>query len=222
MAYKKLIIFDVDGTLVNSIDDVVDCFNESLVACGFPSRDYASIASLIGKPLETIVAGLIDDNPTSPDTIRVAKTYREVYAASPKSHTAPYPGMDTLVEELLAQGVYVAANSNKPHENAVKVLERLFPGCPIKVSGYGDVASVKPSPEGALKLILECGVTAEETLYVGDTLVDVETASNAQIDCVIVTWGQGNYEQLRADPRVSALVDTAAELKRLCMKEEWH
>lgn len=208
---KKLAIFDLDGTLVNTIEDVCCCFNEALKRCSFPVRDDGFIASLVGKPLETIVCGLLPEDADEDTVTRVAKTYREVYGASEKPNTKPYPGVVEMLHKLQSDGIALAVNSNKPHEAAVDVVAQMFPGLDMSVSGYGNVLSTKPDPEGAELLMREAGVTLQETVYVGDTVVDVDTAANAGIDCIIVTWGQGTPE-LYEDSRIAKTVGTAADL----------
>lgn len=208
---KKLVIFDLDGTLVNTIEDVCHCFNVALERRGFSAREDAFIASLVGKPLETIICGLLPEGANADDVTRVAKMYREVYGASDKPNTKPYPGVVDMLNKLQDDGVALAVNSNKPHEVAVEVVAQMFPGLNIAVSGYGNISSTKPDPEGAKLLMRETGIVSKDTVYVGDTVVDVDTAANAGIDCIIVTWGQGAPE-LYEDSRIAKTVGTAGEL----------
>lgn len=207
---KKLVIFDLDGTLVNTIEDVCWCFNEAISSYGYPGREHAYISSLVGKPLEEIVSKLLPDDIDQEDVRKVSLRYREIYNASEKPNTKPYPGIVSLLRALVSSGVSIAVNSNKAHEIACDVVEQMFPDMKIIVSGYGDVPTVKPHPEGAKLLMENYGVRPEEAVYVGDTIVDVETAFNAGIDCIWVTWGQG--AGLENDSRIKAVASSPDDL----------
>ena len=196
-AKYKLVIFDCDGTLVDTAVDVAHCFNEALAACGFPSCSFDTISSLIGKPLEEIVGGLIRSKgmvPTEEDIMSVSDAYRSIYAESPKPNTKPFPGIVELLSALTDADVAIGVNSNKPEPALIDLIQKLFPQHDIRIAGYTTDRPVKPDPTGALEMVRREGLEPNDAVYVGDTAVDVETANNAEIDCVFVTWGQGTHD----------------------------
>ena len=207
----KLVIFDLDGTLVNTAEDVTACFNAALTNMGFPGCTLEQVCALLGKPLEAIVQGLLPQDAPEHAVADVSAEYRRVYKTADKPNTRPYPGVVACLEALAAQGIKLAVNSNKPHPAACDAVAQLFPTVDMAVAGYGKVDTTKPDPAGALLLMQEAGATSQETVYVGDTIVDVETAANAGCPCVIVTWGQGTPD-LYHDARIAHVVDDAASL----------
>ncbi len=212
----KLAIFDLDGTLVNTIEDVCGCFNQALENCGHPRVNATVIAALVGKPLPVIVRGLLPESASDDEVNAVAGEYRRVYGASEKPNTKPYPGIPEMLGHLRAAGVRLAVNSNKPHEAAVEVVNRMFPSFDIDVAGFGSVSTTKPDPAGANLLMERACVAPDDTVYVGDTVVDVDTAEAAGVRCVLVTWGQGTSE-LRNDPRLWAVSEDAVDMFDLLM-----
>ena len=216
---RRLVIFDADGTLVDTVEDVAECFNQALVAAGYPSSTLEGVAAQLGKPLEEIVRGILPPSARGEDAAvaAVSKAYRQAYAASPKSRTRPYPGVSEALRKLVDSGMRIAVNSNKPHDNLVRLMDGFFGDLPLLVCGYGNVGikSAKPDPEGARWLMAEAKVPPAETLYVGDTHIDVDTASNAGVSCVVVAWGQGTDELYR-DPRIERVVTDTDELIAAC------
>lgn len=216
---KKLVIFDLDGTLINTIDDVCICFNRALVECGYPGRSEVFISSLIGLPLEEIIGFLLPDRVPNEEIMRVSAAYKNIYASFEKPKTKPYPGVPGVLRKLKERGVHVAVNSNKAHEIACNMVSTIFPEFDLRVFGYGRVTTSKPSPEAVYELLEEFGVDPCEAVYVGDTSVDLETACNAGVDAIIVTWGQGKPD-LFGDSRITAVVNDSAELMNAIMLEE--
>lgn len=208
---KKLAIFDLDGTLVNTIDDVCTCFNCSLVECGYPGRSKDFISSLIGLPLDKIIASLLPEGVPSTEVKRVSESYKSIYASFEKPNTKPYPGIPDVLRKLEESGIHLAVNSNKAHEITCNMVNSLFPGIDMSVYGYGRVVTSKPSPEAVYELLEEYDVDPCNAVYVGDTSVDLETACNAGIDAIIVKWGQGKSDLYR-DIRITTVVNNSTEL----------
>lgn len=215
----KLAIFDLDGTLVNTIEDVCDCFNQALENCGHSRVDDGVIAALVGKPLPVIVRGLLPEGISDDEVDAMAGEYRRVYGASAKPNTKPYPGIPEMLAHLQAEGVRLAVNSNKPHEATVEVVNRMFPKLDMDVVGFGAVVTTKPDPAGANLLMERVGVIPADTVYVGDTVVDVDTADAAGVRCVLVTWGQGTPE-LRDDSRIWVVAEDAVDLLNLFLHRD--
>lgn len=190
--HPKLVIFDLDGTLVNTIEDVADCFNAALFENGFPTYSLEKVEELIGGDLETIVGRMLPEVSRSRENIdRVKTDYRRIYAESPKSKTVPYEGIPQLLNDLEAAGVGIAVNTNKSQDLAEDCIAELFPGKNIPVAGYVDDMPSKPNPQGARRLLELFEVSEMDAVYVGDGISDARTAKNANVPFVFCSWGQG-------------------------------
>lgn len=216
---KKLVIFDFDGTAVDTITDVVYCFNAALEAYGFPGFTVESFSRYVGGDLETIVTHLLPENARTAENVdNVKNFYRKCYLQSSKPNTRPYPGMLTLMRELKQSGYKLAINSNKGQVLLDDMVAKLFPaGLFDSVVGYLETRPSKPDPCGVDLICADCGCSGADAVYVGDGKSDLHTAKNAGIPCVIVTWGQGTPD-LWNDPSVYARADNADQLKVVLQK----
>ena len=190
----KLVIFDFDGTLVDTIQDVAICFNEALRFYGFPEWTLDDMCTLIGGDLETIVSKLLPKNEVSRTNIdNVKAKYRELYLAYDKPNSLPYPGIMDMLNELKQKNIKIAVNSNKGQmllDNMVsKIFGHAFFDC---VVGYSEERPSKPDPFGVELILKETNIEREMAIYVGDGASDIKTAYNSGIPCCFVTWGQGN------------------------------
>ena len=189
----KLVIFDFDGTLADTVEDVALCFNEALNQCGFPMHTIEEICDLVGGNLEVIISKLLPSRQASTENIdRVKKLYREIYYKSPKRNTHLYPGIMELLQELKKRNVQLAVNSNKGQDLLEQMVEKMFPeGIFDVVVGYSEKYPPKPDPCGVDMILEKCSCTAAETVYIGDGMSDIKTAQNAGVACIFVAWGQG-------------------------------
>lgn len=214
----KLVIFDLDGTLLDTVEDVADCFNAALHENGFPERTLQDVISLVGGDLETIVSRLLPPGASKEDVSKVKASYRRLYAASGKPKTQPYDGIPELLDELVANGVDVAVNTNKGQDLAEKCLASAFPNMEIPVSGLVDGMPHKPNPYG-VSVLLEAGpYKAEEAVYIGDGVSDALTASNADMCFVYCAWGQGDERQVLAISPDALVARNVRELKTILME----
>ena len=190
---KKLVIFDFDGTLVDTITDVGICFNEALKRCGFPPHPVEMYTHFVGGNLETVVSRLLPEDQRGEDPVdRVKTVYRQLYLSSEKPNTKPFPGIVEVLAELREKGVLIGIHTNKAQALTDDLCSRFFGDVDfIGVIGYDPAFPSKPDAWGVEQLIFKAGVSKEDAVYVGDGLTDVKTAENAGIDCVYVTWGQG-------------------------------
>jgi len=216
---KRLVIFDCDGTLVDTIGDVLDCFNQALVQNGFPARGMEWMRRAVGGNLEQVVSRLLPEDARSEANVnRVKADYRALYAASEKPRTQPYPGMRALVKALRARGVHLTINSNKAQSLTEALIAKLFPDGEFEsIAGYDERYPAKPDPDGCHRILRQFGLERTDAVYVGDGHSDLETAFNAGIDCLMVPWGQGTEEDL-SDPR-GILVRTPEEILEFVGKE---
>lgn len=217
---KKLMIFDFDGTLVDTITDVAISFNGALEKCGFPQYPLEEYGRLVGGNLETIVSRLLPQDCVTPENVeRVKAMYRTIYKNSPKPNTKPYPGIEQLLLSLRQAGCTLAVNSNKGQELLEDMVSRIFPENPFAaVVGYLESRPSKPDPFGVDLICRECGESLENAVYVGDGASDIRTAENAGIPCVFVTWGQGSQKDSE-DPYISCRAETAEQLRKILRDE---
>ncbi len=185
----KAIIFDLDGTLLNTLDDLAASTNYALRTMGFPERSLTEVRRFVGNGIQKLIERAIPAN-TSPalskQTLAVFKTH---YAAHCEDHTAPYEGILPLLDALLAEGKTLAVVSNKI-DSAVAVLCKKYFGDRMTVS-VGDREGIrkKPAPDSVNEVLQHLGIDKNEAIYIGDSDVDIETAKNAEMDCISVTWG---------------------------------
>lgn len=208
----KLVIFDFDGTLADTVKDVAVCFNEALKQCGFPQHSLQEVCDLVGGNLEVIVSKLLPREQATPENIdRVKKLYRKIYSACSKDNTFLYPGIMDLLLELKEKKVRLAVNSNKGQDLLEQMVEKMFPmGFFDAVIGYSEYYPPKPDPYGVEMILTKCSCSAADAVYVGDGLSDIKTAQNAGVACIFVSWGQG-----RLDAQFSESVRVAQNISML-------
>lgn len=215
---EKLIIWDFDGTLVDTITDVALCFNQALKCHGFPQHPLKAFDRFVGGNLETVVSRMLPPDACTAENIdKVKLTYRNLYLHSDKSHTIPYPGIESLVSELKSRNCKQAINSNKGQLLLEDLSGKLFPkGTFDAVVGYEEGFPNKPDPSGVLRICEICGCDPEQAVYVGDGETDVKTANNAKIPCIFADWGQGSCPETGT----AEIAHTVQELRTLLLKEQ--
>ncbi len=189
MRMKNTVIFDLDGTLLNTLGDLTDATNYALTQYGYPVRTEEEIRSFVGNGIRLLVKRALPDGADDGVVEKVLEKFKEYYEAHLADRTVPYEGIDELLERLRAEGYRLAIVSNKA-DFAVQILrERYFAeSIPLAV---GETAGVpkKPAPDSLYSIMERLGSSPEESVYVGDSAVDIETARNAGVDCISVTWG---------------------------------
>lgn len=204
------VLFDLDGTLVDSLDDIVAAMNRSLARAGHPTRSAAEIRAMVGDGAAALVQRAA---PAGADVVALLTDLKGDYGAHALAHTRPFPGIEVLLKTLTAAEIPVAVLSNKPHPMTVAMVEALFPGVPFfAVIGQRPDIPKKPDPTIALELAGRAGVPPSRCAMVGDTVVDIETGHNAGMRSIAVTWGFRSAETL-ADARPDALVDSVDALR---------
>jgi phosphoglycolate phosphatase len=207
------IIFDLDGTLVDTIDDIAAACNRGLAAFGFPARAAGEYRTFVGRGVEVLVRLALPasfrDEARFPG---ILERVRREYAAGAVVKSRPYPGIPALLDALAARAVPAAVLSNKPHELAVETVRRLFGKRPFAaVEGERPGLPPKPDPGSALAIAGRFGLPPGDVLLVGDTEIDVETALRAGMKAVAVAWGYRSREDLfRLSPFM--LVDKPEEI----------
>lgn len=195
----KLVIFDLDGTLVNSIYDIHDSLNETLREFGYPERTQKETLSFIGDGVEMLVKRAMpeSDGKNGEKLAEVTAFFRKTYRRNGTNLTRPYPGIPELLKKLTENGFMVAVASNKYQTASEIVVNHYFPEITFAaIEGRRDERPPKPDPEVIDDILKITGVKRMETLFAGDSDVDMRTAVNAGVTAVGVTWGYRGKEVL--------------------------
>lgn len=209
----KIAVFDLDGTLVDSLTDLALNVNKGLKKAGLPVHPVESYKRFVGNGRETLIKRAMGD---FADDAEKAKTVRETFDAEYKIHcndnTAAYPGCDKMLAQLSAAGIKTAVLSNKPDEFVDRILKKLYPDHSFTEAwGQKPEYKCKPDKEALHAMLSIYSIARDECVYIGDSDVDVFTAQNAGVKLVGVSWGfRGKAELISAGAPFVA--DTAAEL----------
>lgn len=213
----KLTIFDMDGTTLYTLIDLKDMINHALEKNGFPTNTLEQVRCYVGNGIHKLVERSLPD--TVKDTV-IEKVYEdclEYYQVHCNDHTAPYEGMLDLLHGLRKKGIHTAIVSNKA-DSAVQILDEIYFKDCIEF-GIGEKQGVrrKPAPDSVNHVLEYFDVKKEEAVYIGDSEVDVQTAKNAGMDCIAVSYGYRSKEELIASG-ATTIVDTVEELKEILNK----
>ncbi len=183
------VIFDLDGTLLNTLDDLVDSTNYALSVMGYPVRSRDEIRCFVGNGVEKLINRAVPENTSEEHIIEALKIFKEHYSKNMLNKTCPYDGIEALLDSLNKRSIPMAIVSNK-FDAAVKDLNKRFFGKYISTAiGESPQVAKKPAPDTCIKAMKELNISGENTVYVGDSDVDIMTAKNSGLDCISVTWG---------------------------------
>ena len=196
----KLVIFDMDGTILDTIEDLANATNHALKQFNFPVHDVESYRFFVGNGVNKLLERVLPEAHKNADAVAMLKhEFLKYYFFHADDCTKPYLGIPALLNKLHLQGLKLAVASNKMHDATVELAKRFFPEIPfISVLGQRDGIPTKPSPYIVDEIIKRAGVTKSETLYVGDSGVDAATALNAGVAFVGVLWGFRPQAELEA------------------------
>lgn len=212
---KKLAIFDFDGTLFDSICDVVICFNKTLTLHNFPTLTRDEYIPCLGGDIDDIVSLVLGDNGTPQNIETVKETYLDFYNSSKKELTVPFPNSLEVLKKLQDKNILLAINSNRLNYSLNEFVEKYFSEIDfLDVEGHDYPHPSKPNPYGVKKIIEKANVDACEVVYIGDSATDIKTAQNAGIDCILVRWGYGSQEDFENE-YVLKVIDDICELLSL-------
>ncbi len=198
MTYNT-IIFDLDGTLLNTLDDLRDSVNYALNKYGYPTRNLEEIRSFVGNGASILIKRAVPTGTSPEDITKCFQVFHDHYDTNMFNKTCPYDGIYSLLAGLKEQGYKLAIVSNK-YDAAVKSLCKDYYDDFIQVAiGESPNVAKKPAPDSVYKALEELGSTKEQAIFVGDSDIDVQTAKNAGLICVGVTWGFRNREVLEAE-----------------------
>lgn len=194
------VLFDLDGTLLDTLADLAGAGNEVLKTLGYPEHPVDAYRYFVGDGLATLVERILpEDRRTAEIMAEAQEAFQRIYSVSWNRRSAPYPGISALLDQLSSHGLRLAILSNKPDAFTRMCVEQLLPGWTFApVFGQRPGVPKKPDPAGALEVAAALALAPREILYLGDSGTDMRTACAAGMDAVGVLWGFRTAEELRA------------------------
>ena len=195
----KLIIFDLDGTLLDTLQDLGDSCNAILQQYGYPVHPLEAYKKFVGNGVRTLIERALPENARTKETISSLLTaFKTYYEEKTIAHTHPYAGIIPLLNTLKSSGYLISIASNKYHEAVVPLIGQYFPDIPFDlVLGHRVGHPPKPDPAIVIDTLHTLNVRKEDCYYVGDSSVDMDTAVHAGVTAIGVTWGFRDEEELR-------------------------
>ncbi len=210
MQYEA-VIFDLDGTLLDTLEDLCYSTNFALSQFGYPERSLKEVRSFVGNGIGKLIERALPGGIENSDYNAVLTVFKAHYASNCNNKTKAYNGIYDLLDALKTRNIRMAVVSNKVDSAVKDLCERYFPGYFQIAVGEKEGIRRKPSPDSVLEAINFLGAAKEHTVYIGDSEVDVETAKNAGIELIAVSWGFRERKQLAAIGKF-AIADTVEEI----------
>ena len=207
----KAIVFDLDGTLLDTLQDLTNAVNYALKQNGLAERTIEEVRSFVGNGVELLMIRAVPGGRENPVFPAAFADFKEYYAVHCKDNTKPYPDVWKLMTQLQERGICMAIVSNKIDFAVKELNEEFFAQYTSAAIGEMEGVKRKPSPDTVNKALEQIGIPREYAVYVGDSDVDIETAANAGIPCISVTWGFRSREFLQAH-HAQHIIDTPMEL----------
>lgn len=192
---KKGCIFDLDGTLVNSLMDLGDSVNDVLKSHGLKTYDYDDYTLMVGNGIRKLIERALGDHLDLLDVC--LKEFYDVYEKNCLNKTLPYDGITELLYELKSQGILLAVVTNKPHALAIKIVDSLFPNIFTAIYGQQEIYPIKPDASSTLFALMTLKLKKEDCFFIGDSNVDIDTAYNAHMESIGVCWGFRGEDELK-------------------------
>ncbi len=212
---KKAVVFDLDGTVLDTIADIAAAVNRALVAFGFPERTVDETRGFLGNGSLMLIKRATNVFDNEELCLKVRARFREEYEKGMCDLTRPYEGMCGLLSELSEKGIKVAVVTNKDHRCAEPMIKHYFGDSVHICKGVVADNQRKPNPENTLKTLAQFGVTPDEAVFVGDGMADLQVSQNAEIDFVPVGYGYTSSEKLFSECGINPAVDVPALAKVL-------
>ena len=195
---RKIIIFDLDGTLLNTLEDLTDSTNFALKFLGYPERSVEDVRNFVGNGVAKLIERAIPQGIDNPDFEKCLNIFKENYSKNMYNKTAPYEGIIEMLKTLKTKGCKLAVVSNK-FDIAVKELcKKYFPDLIDIAVGENEANGIKkkPAPDTVLSVVEQLCANIDDCIYIGDSEVDIMTAKNSNMPCISVLWGFKNREFL--------------------------
>ncbi len=213
---KKLVVFDMDGTILNTLDDLKDTLNYALGQYHFPARTLEETRAFVGNGIHKLIERAVPEGTDAQTVEKVFNTFLEYYQIHCMDQTRPYPGIVSLLQSLKEAGLLTAVVSNKADAAVQELCERFFPGLFDFAVGEHEGVQKKPAPDMVQLALRTLGTQASDAVYVGDSDVDLATAKNSGLDGIIVTWGFRDREFLESQG-ADVFADTPEKVRELCL-----
>jgi phosphoglycolate phosphatase len=209
----QCVVFDLDGTLINTLEDLRDATNDVLKEYGYPIHDVAAIKEMVGHGgFKLLERALPVGKNGQIETAKAFEKFKDYYEKRMTNKTKPYEEIENLFLELENRGISIAVHTNKPQAAATGIVRALFPDHSfVDVIGYRSEETKKPDPHFTLEIAKQAGVEPENCLFVGDSLTDYRTGKNAGMQIVLVTWGYRDRDHL-SQKKDAKLIDHPMEL----------
>jgi len=207
------VIFDLDGTLLNTIDDLTDSVNYALNVCGFPTRSVDEIRGFVGNGIRRTLKRAAPENTSDEIQSKMYRLFGECYLAHCADKTRPYDGITGMLKKLNEHGIKSAIVSNKSDAAVKKLSDIFFGGLISAAAGDCDSRQRKPAPDSVFYVMEQLGSGKSSCIYCGDSEVDIMTAANAGIPCISAAWGfkgRAFLEKYNAE----MIADTPADIFR--------
>ena len=213
---KRLVIFDLDGTLLDTVADLANATNQALEQCGFPTHPVEAYYQFVGNGINKLFArALPAESDNEENVLRIRSLFVPFYNEHNADCSCPYAGVVDLLCRLQSSGVQIAVASNKYHEATLKLVTHFFPDIDFAaIYGQRESVPIKPAPDVVYDILRDTGIAKEDTLYVGDSGVDMQTARNAGVESVGVAWGFRSVEEL-LENGASHIIHKAEEILRI-------
>jgi phosphoglycolate phosphatase len=191
-------IFDLDGTLLDTLNDLRSSCNYALQSQGFPLRTLDEVRMFVGNGVAKLIERAVPEGTSEERTSKTLSVFREHYLVHGLDTTAPYDGVTELLEELKRRGKNIAVVSNKFYDATCQLCDHFFPTTVDVAIGEKETIRKKPAPDTVIAALKELGVSSDGAVYIGDSDVDIMTARNAGIPCISVLWGFRGREFLES------------------------
>lgn len=189
MKRYQLIIFDLDGTILDTLEDLMISLNDALWKNGFPKRSLSEVRRFVGNGIGMLIRRAVPQDASQAAIDAVQADFTAHYKEHCADHTRPYDGITELMQALHDAGCGIAVVSNKADYAVQDLCRQYFPGLIDIAIGEKEGIRRKPEPDSVLEVIRQMGFSKEHTVYIGDSEVDIRTAESACIDAIIVEWG---------------------------------
>lgn len=210
MKYKA-VIFDMDGTILNTLEDLKNATNYSLRQFGMPERSLEEVRMFVGNGIRKLVERAVPAGTSKEKIDQILDVFLEYYEIHSADNTSPYPGILELVEKLKKSGIKTAVSTNKADVPAQELGREYFNGIFDLIVGQQDGLKVKPAPDSVNKILSILDIQKKDAIYIGDSDVDVQTAKNSGLDFIGVSWGFRGREFLEKNGAKN-IVDNANEI----------
>lgn len=210
---KNILIFDLDGTLLNTLNDLADSTNYALRYFNYPERTVEEVRNFVGNGVAKLIERAIPDGVNNPDFEECLTIFKGNYAQNMYNKTAPYDGILEMLEALKHNGCKIAVVSNKFDAAVKELCTKYFPNLVDVAIGENEAGGIKkkPAPDTVLKALKKLDGKISNAIYLGDSEVDIQTAKNSNMPCISVTWGFKDRDFLIKN-EAEILVDTPQEI----------